>query len=248
MKRKTHKERVELCQERHGSKYDYHESNFTNVKEKTNVICPIHGAFTTTFDEHYTKGRGCPFCGRVKNTSMFIEKAQAIHNGKYDYSLVDYKSSHDKVKIICNEHGLFEQTPNAHLNGQGCPLCHSLSKMEEQVALALEKQGLQYQRQKKFNWMGKFLSLDFFISKLNLAIECQGKQHFGCGGWSKRFDFASQRERDERKKALCEENGVTIFYLIPKNFSSQCKCEHYFTDVGELLEEIKYLLLRQENN
>ena len=104
MKRKTHKERVELCQERHGSKYDYHESNFTNVKEKTNVICPIHGAFTTTFDEHYTKGRGCPFCGRVKNTSMFIEKAQAIHDGKYDYSLVDYKSSHDKVKIICKEH------------------------------------------------------------------------------------------------------------------------------------------------
>ena len=248
MKRKTTKERIDLCNNLHNEKYDYSKSDFTKVKEKTIISCPIHGDFQMSFDEHYTKKRGCPKCGRIKNTEMFIEKAASIHNGIYDYSLVNYKSSHEKIMIICNKHGIFKQTPNAHLNGQGCPLCHSSSKMEEQVALALEKYGIQYQRQKKFNWMGNFLSLDFFISKLNLAIECQGKQHFGCGGWSKRFDFASQRERDERKKALCEENGVTIFYLIPKNFSSQCECKHYFTDVGELLEEIKYLLLRQENN
>ncbi|AXF52562.1 MAG: hypothetical protein [Caudoviricetes sp.] len=53
----------------------------------------------------------------------FIEKAKKAHGDKYDYSLVCYKSSHTKVKIICNEHGVFEQSPNGHLNGRGCLKC-----------------------------------------------------------------------------------------------------------------------------
>lgn len=46
-----------------------------------------------------------------------------MHNGKYDYSLVDYKNAKIKVKIICPKHGVFEQTPTCHLSGCGCPKC-----------------------------------------------------------------------------------------------------------------------------
>lgn len=56
-------------------------------------------------------------------TAEFIAKAKAIHGDRYDYSLVDYKRSRIKVKIICKEHGVFEQTPNNHLNGKGCEKC-----------------------------------------------------------------------------------------------------------------------------
>jgi len=42
---------------------------------------------------------------------------------KYDYSKVDYKHSKSKVVIICPIHGEFEQNPNNHLHGQGCPKC-----------------------------------------------------------------------------------------------------------------------------
>ena len=54
---------------------------------------------------------------------MFIEKAIKIHNKKYDYSLVEYVNAKTKIKIICPEHGVFEQTPDNHLQGKGCKSC-----------------------------------------------------------------------------------------------------------------------------
>lgn len=53
----------------------------------------------------------------------FIEKGTQLHNGKYDYSNVDYINSRTKVNIICPKHGLFEQVPRSHLQGNGCPKC-----------------------------------------------------------------------------------------------------------------------------
>lgn len=57
-------------------------------------------------------------------TEEFIERAKDIHGDKYDYSLVEYKTNRDKVKIICKNCGkVFEQTPKKHLKGRGCPHC-----------------------------------------------------------------------------------------------------------------------------
>ena len=58
----------------------------------------------------------------IKN-KMFIEKVNIEQYNKYDYSLVVYKGSLIKVKIICPIHGEFEQTPKNHLKGSGCPKC-----------------------------------------------------------------------------------------------------------------------------
>lgn len=57
-----------------------------------------------------------------------IEDAKLVHNGKYDYSLVKYIRCDLKVKIICPEHGIFEQSPIKHINGKrGCPKCGRLN-------------------------------------------------------------------------------------------------------------------------
>jgi hypothetical protein len=53
----------------------------------------------------------------------FINQAKKIHGDKYDYSLVKYVASFKKVKIICKEHGEFDQLSNNHLQGQGCNEC-----------------------------------------------------------------------------------------------------------------------------
>ena len=52
----------------------------------------------------------------------FIEKAKKVHGDEYDYCLVEYKNNKTKVKIKCPKHGIFEQTPNVHMN-HGCPAC-----------------------------------------------------------------------------------------------------------------------------
>jgi DNA-directed RNA polymerase subunit M/transcription elongation factor TFIIS len=54
---------------------------------------------------------------------IFMNKCNEIHENKYDYSLVEYINARLKVKIICPEHGIFEQRPYHHLNGGGCPKC-----------------------------------------------------------------------------------------------------------------------------
>ena len=60
---------------------------------------------------------------RKLTTKEFIEKAKKIYP-QYDYSLVDYKNNKTKIKIICKQCGnIFEQLPENHLIGYGCPNC-----------------------------------------------------------------------------------------------------------------------------
>lgn len=59
----------------------------------------------------------------INKTEYWINQAKEKHGDLYDYSLVNYKGNKMKIKIICKEHGVFEQTPNCHLNGCGCHKC-----------------------------------------------------------------------------------------------------------------------------
>jgi hypothetical protein len=74
--------------------------------------------------------KGCINCGRdsiISNnkytTNEFIIKSNEKHNNKYDYSKVNYINSKNKILIICKEHGEFIQSPDHHLQGQGCKIC-----------------------------------------------------------------------------------------------------------------------------
>jgi hypothetical protein len=54
----------------------------------------------------------------------FLAKAVAVHGvGRYDYSQTVYVRNAGKVKIICPEHGVFEQSAGRHAGGGGCPKC-----------------------------------------------------------------------------------------------------------------------------
>ena len=61
--------------------------------------------------------------GKKLTTKEFIEKANQLHNDKYDYSKTVYINSRTEVAIICLDHGLFEQKASSHLQGNGCPKC-----------------------------------------------------------------------------------------------------------------------------
>jgi len=129
-KRLTTAEFIEKAKAIHGDKYDYSESVYGGAKQKIAIRCKKHGVFYQTSSNHMGNKRGCPRCGIEKNanakrltTMEFIQKATAIHGGKYDYSLAVYLGEKDKVKIICPEHGVFEQRAGAHMRNIGCPDC-----------------------------------------------------------------------------------------------------------------------------
>ena len=65
-------------------------------------------------------------------TEEFIDKAITVHGDKYDYSLVNYIVSKNKITIICKEHGEFLQRPNDHLNGSGCHKCAGFNLTREE--------------------------------------------------------------------------------------------------------------------
>lgn len=70
----------------------------------------------------------------VNKTEFFINRANEVHDFKYDYSESIYKSSQSHISIICPIHGKFEQRAQAHLLGQGCRLCKEENKRIPEIA------------------------------------------------------------------------------------------------------------------
>lgn len=81
----------------------------------------------------------------------FKNQAYGVHGDIYDYSKVDYTTAKNKVKIGCNAHGYFLQTPIQHLRGNGCPKCKSElhgKRLREDIIYfiqkSIEKHGYKY--------------------------------------------------------------------------------------------------------
>ncbi len=122
---------IKKAEKKHDNRYDYSLVDYIKSNEKIKIMCPPHGIFSQAPSSHLS-GSGCPQCGlarrsklRKSTLSEFIKTAEKKHDKRYDYSLVEYNTSYEKVKIICSEHGIFLQKANTHLNGSGCPKCGS---------------------------------------------------------------------------------------------------------------------------
>jgi hypothetical protein len=120
----TQEEFIKKAKTIHGDKYDYSMVEYTGMHDRVKIICPKHGVFEQLAMGH-VGGNGCLKCSysRALDTETFIERGKKVHGDKYDYSLVNYKNNRTKVKIICPEHGEWEQVPNSHLAGNGCAKC-----------------------------------------------------------------------------------------------------------------------------
>lgn len=113
----------------HKNYYDYSKSIYKSAKDKITIICPVHGSFEQTVNDHLGN-KGCYKCGILKTscsknytTKQFIEKANVIHNNKYVYNKTEYINSVTKITITCHKHGDFKQIPSDHLSGKGCINC-----------------------------------------------------------------------------------------------------------------------------
>lgn len=202
----------------HGNRYDYSKVKYINAHTKVCIICPVHGEFWQEPSNHLNSN-GCYSCGRNnfakthnKSVDCFISEAKQIHGDRYDYSKVEYKNALTAVCIICPVHGEFWQRPIEHLRGCGCPVCNE-SHLERDIRLLLEEKKINYIyqcRKKNLKWLGK-QSLDFYLPKYNIAIECQGTQHF----FQRKddlYDYKKTVDRDIKKYIKCASNGVKILY------------------------------------
>ena len=138
MKKLSQQEFLNKCYEVHGSKYNYLETKYYNMRTKIKIICCEHGEFFQKPLVHI-QGQGCRKCGNsiiskklFKGLNTFLLDACKVHGEKYDYSKVEYTGKGNKIKITCKTHGEFNQTPNAHLQGAGCPKCGGTIKRNKE--------------------------------------------------------------------------------------------------------------------
>lgn len=210
----------------HGSKYDY------SVRDS--IGCPDHGPFSQSRSAHL-RGQGCPQCGhesrlesnRVRTevaAKEFVDKSLAVHGDMYDYSPTIYASVHSKIRIGCKVHGEFDQTPAAHLRGQGCPHCanerrasFAESNGEKAVGAWLDRHNIEYVKQKTFDDCRDrmILRFDFYLPEHNMLIEFDGQQHFV---FVKKFHgtldrFFQCQERDKIKTDYAENNGIRLLRI-----------------------------------
>ena len=226
--RKYHQEDfIERSNKIHHNKYDYSLVNYVNTEINVDIICPKHGVFNQHPRVHST-GSGCPKCrnekqGKYKllNKNIFSDRSKKIHKDKYDYSLVSYKNSVTKVKIICKKHGIFEQLPSSHLNGCGCPSCQ-ISKGEEKIKSFLDRNEITYKKEHIFKECRYILPLkfDFYLPNYNMCIEYDGEQHFN--KWHSNDsdkNLSIRISRDMIKNDYCKNNNINILRIKYTQFN-----------------------------
>lgn len=201
----------------HGNKYDYSKVQYNNIKTNVIIICPEHGEFTQQAASHIRQKTGCPKCSKKYNYSddEFKMITSLLHNNKYDYSKVEYINNYTKIKIICPEHGEFEQTPSNHLQGKGCELCNE-SKGENIIKLWLEKNNISYIRQHRFIdcVYKRKLPFDFYLPEHNICIEFNGKQHYEpIKYWGGEDGLKSQQKRDKIKINYCKNKNIKVLTI-----------------------------------
>ena len=209
---------VNKSNEVHNNFYDYSKANFTNMRNKVEIICPVHQSFYTTPASHIYLQSGCPDCGILKRkpkpkktTEEFIEKSEVVHSNRYDYSKSIYQGSAVKLIITCKEHGDFTMTANNHLNGSGCPACNN-SKGEQEIKTLLEKYGIEYIQEYRLD--NSLYRYDFYLPEQNILIEFHGIQHYEpVDYWKGEEGFTQQKIRDQEKLELALSRDVPIVYL-----------------------------------
>lgn len=227
-----------------GEEYLLNEVNYQCCKSKIKLYCKKHGYFVSTA-YHLLQGHGCPKCGVKKNADKkrlticdCIERFREIHGNRYDYSKMKYINIRTKACIICPEHGEFWQTPQKHMSGQGCPKCKR-SHLENDISLLLTDNNIEHVEQKKFSWLG-LQSLDFYLPTFNIAIECQGIQHFEPTKHFKNCEVLLKR--DELKYQLCRENNVRLLYFTDYNVNNELLDKHQIYTKDNLISDKEKLL------
>jgi very-short-patch-repair endonuclease len=148
----TWEEAVKRFRNKHGDRYEYDSSSFTNMENKMNIICRKHGVFSQSPEKHST-GRGCPKCKwyilREAFTPTWVEVVNTfrkIHGDRYDYPEQEYINSRGKIRVICKEHGEFITNADKHSSGSGCRECagNNPKTYDEWISVFRDVHGFRY--------------------------------------------------------------------------------------------------------
>lgn len=132
----------------HGEKYGYDDLNYSGMKYKVTIVCPVHGLFKQIAGQHL-RGDGCQRCsGRHRwSTEEFIENSKLVHGDRFTYEKTEYVKALSSVTITCRVHGDFSSQPSRHIiKKHGCAKCSPSSEksIDHFLAKSAERFGNRY--------------------------------------------------------------------------------------------------------
>lgn len=214
----TTEEFVELSKQKYSDyDYNYNKTIYNGYYNKCIITCKKHGDFFVIPSLHLNGKSHCNRCSdrKVWDFKYFSDYGNKVHNNKYIYDEESFVNSTTRCKIICKKHGIFYQIPDAHIRGNGCPICRE-SKGENRISIFLTDNSINYIKNKKFDdckYVHKLL-FDFYLPELNICIEFDGIQHFEprdkFGGIN---EFEKIKIRDRIKDEFCDKNNIKLIRI-----------------------------------
>ena len=221
--RSTTEEFIRKAKKIHGNKYSYEKVVYKNNHTKVKIFCTSCQTYFEQTPNAHLDGHGCWDCAVSKNakrnrltTEEFIKRAKKIHGKSFDYTFVVYKNTETKVKIFCpscKKH--FFQSPEGHLQKQGCPYC-SISRAEKEVLELISKTFRLKFLKIRPDWL-KGLEIDMFSKCYQLGVEYQGEGHFlryKCKfAFLKKEKILAHQRRDKKKLKTCRKLGMCLIRI-----------------------------------
>lgn len=170
------------------------------------------------------------------NNEDFIKKSKKIHFDKFDYSKFEYKGSHIKSILICNNCGIeFSTTPSNNLCGSGCQNCFNVERTKN--VNVPEKLETKYP-----NWKFDFSNYKNRNSKINFICNNNHKgqdfiknitRYNPCKGcWNLKYDTI--------KIEKIKSNNLNIIELKSFDEKIKCKCNICNYEIEDTYRALTY--------
>lgn len=190
-------------------------TEYETSKSKLRWKCERGHVWESSRESVFRLGTWCPTCSG--NQPRSLDELRGIAEARGGRLLSDvYGNVDTSYDFECSKGHLFSNS-FSHIvrGGQWCPTCNKGSKSEELARVAFEHVFSEPFPKKRPKWLrnerNNQMELDGYSEKLGIAFEYQGIQHFTKSLFG---NSVQQRIRDDsRKRQLCEENGVLLFYL-----------------------------------
>lgn len=242
MKKTTQDEFITKIQEYYGD-YDYDISNinYINSNIKVEFKCKNHGKFEVIpYKLFKNKLHICVKCRkdqiniRVHDITSFILKSKIIHGGTYNYDKYKYINNGTASNILCNEHGIFQLSPDEHLSSnRGCPKCPTRHQLkEDEVIMRFNKIHNNKYKYPNFKYNTVYEHIDIEcekhgVFKQKIMIHLNGHGCYECGKdiirkspqsfierskiiHNNKYDYSITKYRHSQEKVeiICPEHGV----------------------------------------
>jgi len=211
---------------------------YKNVYTKMDFICECGKEFKTTLSNiKRANKRQCTSCGIKIRTNKIRKTIDDVTDyiTKMELNIIlitkEYINNRTKMDFICECGKEFKTSFERLRGGQiSCRVCSQKeTKGEREIRLWLESNNIRFIQEKRFNnciGLTKYktkLPFDFYVSKYNLCIEYDGRQHYkltrfrGMSEEKAIITFERTQINDEIKNKYCKDNNIKLVRLWEMN-------------------------------